>query len=172
MELDPYDAGNYWVLGYLLAYEHDWAESDAAFDAALRVDANHADTYAMLAELTLWRGKIVEAMDLIEKAFRLNPQPAGWYFWLLGMVHYGARRYEAAVEALRAESTYRTGSRKTLAASLAQLGRLEEALREAEIFVANNPSFSIVRWAESQPAPNQAMVEHFVDGLRKAGLPS
>ena len=170
--LDPYDAGNHWVLGYLLAYEHEWAESDAAFDAALRVDANHADTYAMLAELTLWRGKIVEAMDLIEKAFRLNPQPAGWYFWLLGMVHYGARRYEAAVEALRAESTYRTGSRKTLAASLAQLGRLEEARREAEIFVANNPSFSIVRWAESQPAPNQAMVEHFVDGLRKAGLPS
>ncbi|MFD2053925.1 adenylate/guanylate cyclase domain-containing protein [Mesorhizobium calcicola] len=169
--LDPNDAGNHWVLGYLLAYEHNWAESDAAFDAAIRVEPNHADTYAMRSELVLWRGKTDEAMGLIEKAFRLNPQPAGWYFWLLGMAHYAARRYEAAAEVLRAELTYRTGSRKILAASLAQLGQIEEAHREAELFLANNPRFSVVGWANAQPAQNRATVEHFADGLRMAGLP-
>jgi tetratricopeptide (TPR) repeat protein len=169
--LDPNDAGNHWVLGYLLAYERNWAESEAELDAALRIDPNHADTFAMRAELAMWRGEVDLAAELIDKAFRLNPQPAGWYFWMLGLVHYAARRYDAAVEALRAEPTYRTGSRKTLAASLAQLGRMEQARREAEIFLAIHPGFSVTRWAESQPAQNPAIVAPFIEGMRKAGLP-
>jgi len=169
--LDPNDASNHWVLGYLLAYERNWTESEAAFDAAIRVEPNNADTYAQRSELVLWQGETHEAMGLIEKAFRLNPQPAGWYFWILGMAHYAARRYEAAAEVLRAELTYRTGSRKILAASLAQLGQIEEAQREAELFLVNNPHFSVLGWANAQPAQNRASVEHFADGLRKAGLP-
>ena len=36
--LDPNDAGNCWMLGYVLAYQHRWTESDAQFDRALRID--------------------------------------------------------------------------------------------------------------------------------------
>ncbi|RWX71289.1 adenylate/guanylate cyclase domain-containing protein [Mesorhizobium sp. M4B.F.Ca.ET.089.01.1.1] len=171
VELDPNDAGNHWVVGYLQAYERRWAESEAAFAAALALDPNHADTLVMSAEMLMWDGRIVEARDMILRAFRLNPHPAGWYFWILGMVHYAAGRYDAAIDTLRNEATYRSGSRKVLAAALALVDRDREARREANIFIANNPQFSLGRWAASQPARHLVVVQHFVEGMRKAGLP-
>ncbi|TIV88993.1 MAG: adenylate/guanylate cyclase domain-containing protein, partial [Mesorhizobium sp.] len=79
--------------------------------------------------MLMWDGRIVEARDMILRAFRLNPHPAGWYFWILGMVHYAAGRYDAAIDTLRNEATYRSGSRKVLAAALAMVDRDREARR-------------------------------------------
>ena len=58
-----------------------------------------------------------------------------------------------------------------MAASLAQLGRMEEARREAGYFMFSNPHFTISFWAKTQPARDQATIQHFIEGYRKAGLP-
>jgi hypothetical protein len=58
-----------------------------------------------------------------------------------------------------------------LAAALAQLGRLDEARREAEMFMVSSPHFTIHQWVESQRFRDEAACQHFVDGYRKAGLP-
>jgi tetratricopeptide (TPR) repeat protein len=110
-------------------------------------------------------------LEQIRKALRLNPHPASWYYLLLGQAQYAARQYEGAVETLRREETYRTSSRRFLAASLAQLGRLDEARREADMFMVSNPHFTIGHWVATQPFRNDATRAHFVDGFRKAGLP-
>jgi tetratricopeptide (TPR) repeat protein len=125
----------------------------------------------MLSDLIVYRGRPTEALADIQKAFRLNPHPPGWYYWLLGQAQYLDRQYERAVQSLRQEETYRTPSRRTLAASLAQLGRLDEAQREAAMFMASNQHFTIRNWLESQPFGDEAACRHFVDGYRKAGLP-
>ena len=90
---------------------------------------------------------------------------------MLGIAHYAAREYEAAAKVLRLDVTYRSGSRRLLAASLAQLGRLDEARREGALFMASNPHFSVARWATTQPARDDATLQHFVEGYLKAGLP-
>ena len=90
----------------------------------------------------------MEAIACIEKALRLNPHPPSWYFWILGFAQYAAGQYEAAVKTLRNEATYRTESRRLLAAALAQLGRLEEARDEAKLYLAANPHFRISHWIE------------------------
>ena len=136
-----------------------------------RLDPNHADAWAVRAEVTAFSGQALTAIEQAQRALRLNPYPAGWYYWELGLAHYAARQYEAAVDTLRRETTYRTGSRRILAASLAQLGRMEEARHEAELFMVSNPSFTISHWAATQPFRDDAMREHFIDGYRKAGLP-
>ncbi len=78
---------------------------------------------------------------------------------------------EAAIETLRRDETYRTSSRRFLAASLAQLGRLEEARAEVELFLVGSPNFTTSHWATTEPFRDAATLEHFVDGYRKAGLP-
>jgi TolB-like protein len=171
VQLDPNDAGCRWVLGYLLAQDRHWAQSDSEFAAALTLDSNHADAWAILADLTIDSGKTADAIEQIRKALRLNPHPPGWYYWVLGQAQYAAHQYEHAVETLRREETYRTESRRTLAASLAQLGRPEEAQREAELFMTVNPQFRIGKWAASNPFRNDELRQHFIDGYRKAGLP-
>ncbi len=169
--LDRNDAGSRWVLGLLLAYERRWPESNAEYATALTLDPNHADAWAMQSELLTYNGQPAAAIEGVQKALRLNPHPVGWYYWALGLAQYGARQYENAVETLRNEATYRTGSRRILAASLAQLGRIDEGRQEATLFLANNPHFTISSWASSQPFQNERMLEHFIEGYRKAGLP-
>jgi hypothetical protein len=62
-------------------------------------------------------------------------------------------------------------SRRTLAASLARLGRLDDARQEAELFMLSNPDFTISHWAETHPFRNVEAALHFVEGYRQAGLP-
>ncbi|WP_027052785.1 winged helix-turn-helix domain-containing tetratricopeptide repeat protein [Mesorhizobium erdmanii] len=169
--IDANDAGCRWVLGNLLAYERDFEEADAEFARAFELDPNEADAWATLSDITTLAGRVEEALEQIRKAFRLNPFPASWYYLTLGQAQYAARDYEAAVETLRRDETYRTSSRRFLAASLAQLGRLDEARAEVELFLVGNPHFTTRHWVWTEPFRDTAMMEHFVDGFRKAGLP-
>jgi adenylate cyclase len=154
-----------------LAYERRWEESEAAFAKALELDPNHADTWAAMSDVSVLDGRVADGLAQIEKALRLNPYPACWYLCHLGQAQYAARDYEAAAATLRREDTYRTNSRKFLAATLAQLGHHEEALREAELFLIAHPHFTIGHWLSSQPLRDASVRDHFVDGFRKAGLP-
>lgn len=169
--IDPNDAGCRWVLAYLLAYDRSFAEADAEFSRAIEVDPNEADAFAALSDIAVLAGRVEEGLDHIAKAFRLNPFPASWYYLTLGQAQYAAGDYEAAVETLRRDETYRTSSRRFLAASLAQRGRLDEARAEAELFLVGNPHFTTRHWATTEPFRDAATLEHFVEGFRKAGLP-
>ncbi|MBY5403126.1 adenylate/guanylate cyclase domain-containing protein [Rhizobium leguminosarum] len=171
VDLDPNDAGCRYVLGTILAYERQWEESEAAFAKALELDPNHADTWAAMSDMSVLDGRVADGLAQIEKALRLNPHPTCWYLCHLGQAQYAARDYEAAAATLRREDTYRTNSRKFLAATLAQLGHLEEARREAELFLIAHPHFTIGHWLSSQPLRDASVRDHFVDGFRKAGLP-
>lgn len=172
VELDPDDAGNRWVRGYLLAYERRWAESDAEFATALKLDPSHADAWIMQAELLSYKGEPLVAIEHIRRALRLSPHPYGWYYWELGIAQYAAGQFEAAIETLRRDMTYRTGSRRVLAASLAQCGRLDEARQEAELFMTGNPLFTISGWIATQPFRDDAVRALFIEGYSKAGLPA
>lgn len=169
--IDPNDAGCHWVLANLLAYERSFAEADAEFAKAIELDPNEADAWATLSDIAVLAGRVEEGLEHIRKAFRLNPFPASWYYLTLGQAQYAAGEYQAAVETLRREETYRTSSRRFLAASLAQLGRLDEARAEVELFLVGNPHFSTRLWAATEPFRDAATLEHFVDGFRNAGLP-
>jgi tetratricopeptide (TPR) repeat protein len=151
----------------LLAYERSFAEADAELARAIELDPNEADTWATLSDIAVLAGRVEEGLEHIRKAFRLNPFPASWYY----QAQYAAGEYEAAVETLRRNETYRTSSRHFLAASLAQLGRLDEARAEVELFLVGNPHCTTRHWSMTEPFRDAATLEHFVDGYRKAGLP-
>jgi len=171
--LDPNDAGNHWVFGHVLGYERRWPESDAEFAAAFRLNPNIADAWAMQSDLIVMSGRLADAVEHVQRALRLNPHPPHWYYWMLGHAQYALRQYDRAAETLRKEETYRAGSRRILAATLAQLGQLDEARREAELFMIHNPHFTISQWVATRPFRDESMRvrDHFVDGYRKAGLP-
>ena len=169
--IDPNDAGCRWVMAYLLAYERSFAEADAEFAHAIELDPNEADAWAALSDITVLAGRVEEGLEHIRKAFRLNPFPTSWYYLTLGQAQYADGEYEAAVETLRRDETYRTSSRRFLAASLAQLGRFDAARTEVELFLVGNPDFTTRHWAAVEPFRDAATLEHFVDGFRKAGLP-
>jgi TolB-like protein/class 3 adenylate cyclase len=171
IELDPNDAGAHAMLGTLLQRDRRWEEVESEFAIALKLDSNNAYSWAMLSEFKVLKGEAAEAIAAIDKAMRLNPLPPAWYHWFLGQAYYLDRQYEKAVSVLRREKTYGTESQRTLAAALAQLGRLDEARREAKLYLTRTPTFTISHWTEWMVFQNEVAGQHFVDGYRKAGLP-
>ena len=170
VELDRDDSGAHWALAWVLLYERLWEESPNEFEIALQLNPNDADAWSKLSDLKVMEGRGAEAVACVERALRLSPHPSDFY-WDLGQAYYAAGQYEAAVKALHHDSTYRTGSRRFLAAALAQLGRMDEAREEARLYVASTPHFQISYWVETQPFRDLATRDRFVEGYRKAGLP-
>jgi adenylate cyclase len=169
--LDPDNPDAHIVLGYVRAFEGDLAEGVAEFEMALRINPNHAEGWAHLADLRVLEGRATEGIDCALNGFRLNPHPPGDYYWILGWAQYAAGQYQDAVETLRHQSAGGPGARRILAAALAQLGRMSEAQEEARKFLLEFPNFSARQWGSTQPFRNDADRQHFIDGYLKAGLP-
>ena len=171
ISLDAENADAHMILGYVRAYDGGLAEGIEELRTALRINPNHADTWALLTDLMVFEGRPDEAIDCAQNAFRLNPYPPGLYYWVLGFAQYAARRYEDAVVTLRHDAARGTGSQRLLAASLAQLGRREEAREEARQYLSSIPHFSAQHWSSTQNFRNEMDRQHFMDGYIKAGLP-
>ena len=169
--LDPQNAVARGILGIILAYEGKPIEAEAELKMALSINPNHADVWMFIADSHVMQGRAGEGLACARNAFRLNPHPPSFYYCGLGNALYAAGQYEEAIKSFRHESTYRLGSKRTLAASLAQVGRLVEAEVEAKQFLADNPDFSVKYWASTQPFRNERDLQHFIDGYVKAGLP-
>jgi len=170
VSLDPENAGAHAILGEVLIYLGKPDAGAAALTKALEINPNHADAWVIFGEVKVYEGKAMEALEHTRKAFNLNPHPPGWYYWYLGFMEYAAGRYNDAVETLRREGIP-SGSQRILAASLAQLGCVEEAKAEAGRFITAYPDFSIQRWANTQPFQRESDRQHFINGYLKAGLP-
>ena len=171
MSLDMSDPMAHSVLGFARLCEGILDEAESAFQTALRINPNHADTMVNMANLRVLQGQPHDAVELAENALRLNPYPPGWYYWDLGFAYYAAGHYTQAVRILRKEEVGRLPAKRILAASLAQLGQLTEAHEEACRFLEINPGFLASRWAATQPFRRDEDREHFLDGYIKAGLP-
>jgi adenylate cyclase len=171
VDLDPNDSCARWVLGYVLFHERRWDEANAHFEASMHMNPNDADAMAIFSDFKLRVGIPEEALEFVTKALRLNPHPPGWYYWILGDAQVANGQYEYAVATLRREETYRTGSRRILAAALALSGRVEEAREEAKFFLADNPHFRVANWIRIIPVKDQKDAQFWFDAYLLAGLP-
>ncbi len=63
-----------------------------------------------------------------------------------------------------------TEGQRVLAASYAQLGRMEDARREVERHKRAHPEFSLERWSRVIPDRSDDHAQHFHEGLKKAGF--
>lgn len=171
VEIDPENADAHIVLGFLRAYEGELEAGVAEFEQGLRLNANHAEGWAMLADLRVFEGRATEAIECAQNSFRLNPYPPGDYFSFLGWAQYAAGRYKDAVETLRNPLAGGPGAKRNLAAALAQLGRTTDACKVARKFLAEFPHFDAGEWGKTQPFRHDADRQHFIEGYLKAGLP-
>ena len=171
VEFGPNDSSAHWVLGYVLAHEGQFDEAKVELETSLRMNPSDADAFVMMADFKFMTGQTKEALESVAMALRLNPHPPGWYYWYLGFAQVAIGQYDLAVSTLRREETYRTGSRRILAAALALSGNIEEAKAEAKYFLASNPDFRIAQWIANQPGADLQNLQRIIEGYRLAGLP-
>lgn len=167
--LDETDARGFGELGFVHLYRKEHEASINAYGRALTLNPNDADLMADMADALAHCGRSEEAVDLLQKAMRLNPFYPDQYLWHLGGAYFNLRRYEEAIETLSCMHNPTEG-RRLLAACYSHLGRIGEARQQAAKVLESHPNFSLEHWASIQPDKYPEDVEHFIDGLKKAGL--
>lgn len=117
-------------------------------------------------------GRAPEAIEHVKRAMRLNPHHPKWYDAFLAAAYFEDRQYNNAIKT--SEPLIGIGIPNThnrLAASYAYLGNIEKAEDHAAKVLEMEPGFSIQRFAKSRSYRDKSHLEHYLEGLRKAGLP-
>jgi TolB-like protein len=173
--LDDHDAWGHIALGYeaLMAWRTE--ESIAAFKRAVDLNPNSAAAHGHLGHGLAFSGRDQEAIRHSEEAIRLSPFDPMMALFLgnIAVSHYLAGRYaeshRCASEAARARPGFH-GAHRLRCASLAQTGRIAEAQSLLATVRAEQPQLSLEWIRENIPYQTPELMEHFLDGMRMAGL--
>jgi TolB-like protein/Flp pilus assembly protein TadD len=157
------------ALAVALFFRKDRAGCLAAAERAMALNPLDGSNEAFF--LVTFTGDWERGTSLIRRAMELNPHHPRWYELILGLDEYRRGRYREAVDEIRrANLGQGPWTSPLLAAACAQLGDragADDALRglpAAGGDVARSARELFEKWFEPQ------LVEHLVDGLRKAGL--
>jgi adenylate cyclase len=149
----------------------------AAIEAARRtveVHPNYADGHATLAFISSYTGQFETALEALGRAKQINPQGTGVYLAVEGRILFLLGRYDDALLVLE-EAMQRNPAfdrvHLDLAATYAQLGRLDDAAWSVDEALAISPDISLERERRDTLYMRDADIEHYQGALRKAGLP-
>jgi adenylate cyclase len=162
-----------WALSYLA---HDIEAGLAALDRALVLNVNSEQTLRLSGWVRLHSGDPRTATEHFTRAIRLSPlDPRISYdFTGLGIAHMMTGEYDEAVQfgrqALR-EMPRNVVAHRVVAASLALLGRTDEAAAAMRTLLAVAPNFTMSHMRRFISYHDAEFVERYLRGLRKAGLP-
>ncbi len=176
--LDDKDSFGHFVFGRICTM---LGKHDAAIDAqdvAVALNPNAALAHYGRGYVLTLIGRAEEALGAYDEALRLSPRDP-LTFGMITMRSLALtllRRHEEAVEwARRSQRQPSVGHVFWLhaheAAALAHLGRVDEARAVLARVHAINPTFSATFIDAVLPFRNPADRDHYIDGLRKAGLP-
>ena len=163
----------YFVKGLAYREREEYVKALVEAEKAIEYDPNYANAHVLLATLLYYAGRPEEGLERIQKAMRLNPHHPYNYTFHLGQALYILGRYSEAIEAFNKGIASNPASERLhlwLAAAYAQSGDIDEAEWEAHQVLTLNPEFSLHRMQQAFPFKDSTDREHFLVGLRKAGL--
>ena len=174
VELDDDNSQGHCRLGFqrLLQRKYDLAEHH--LDKALALNPNDSSAWAYKGLYYIYIGQPEHAKPALEQATRRNPFHYTWYLWFVGLMHYSLREYQEAIPALQRSIDHGPNfiaPRRHLAACYAQLNKIEDAAVQTAMILELDPNFSIKKLSKTLSYRDPADLEHYLDGLRKAGLP-
>jgi len=163
----------YFAIGAAALWMKQHDRAVVAAEKCLAIDPNFAEGYAVLGLILVYSGKSREAIASLHKAMRLDPHYRNIYLHLFALAHVQLEEYEQAIAALKRRLVRKPESdisRVLLAAVYGHLGNVEESRAEWAEALRINPDYSLEHRRKILPYRNPADFEHFLDGLREAGL--
>lgn len=169
--LDNHDNECQETLGWVLLQLRQFDLSEQHYRRALELNPHSPDELAAMGAACCYFGRPGEGIGWFETAKRVDPffDPS-WYWNLLGVCYFTARRYDEAVAAFNRRAVAPNWVRAYLAASHALGGDMGAARAAAAKLRRDAPNFSIEVLVSKEPFKNPADLEHFREGLIRAGL--
>ena len=166
----PSSALAHTALANVLFFQRDALSFLPEAERALKLNPMSASIAAVVGMLLAYSGEWERGTATIERACQLNPHHPAWYYMPLFLNAYRKKDYPVALTFAAKVDTPAFVGFSARAATYGQLGELELARQQLNQLLALVPNYaSMVRqrfskWYEPD------VVEHYIDGLRKAGL--
>ncbi|MGX5849109.1 adenylate/guanylate cyclase domain-containing protein [Mesorhizobium sp. PL10] len=159
------------VVAALHAWKGDFETAETHWQRALVLGPTNAMALNWVGYISLWDGQLAKAREVGERLQRLNPLEDRDIHELLAFTHYLLGDYEASLQSFRRwdNNNYDRGF-ANLAACLGQLGRAEEARLAWGRCLERKPGFTLSDYKRDSPYRRQEDLEHWLDGLQKAGI--
>jgi adenylate cyclase len=162
VSLDDKDATAHAVLAHMRMWGAEWEAAIAEARTALVLNPNSSFVISMLGCVLGFGGYREEALDRLRQAMRASPNDPLTWLWLFwtGVILFFSRKFDAAVETLHQVVRLRPGATQAqvlIAASLAHLGRLDEARDHLSRAHFLDPRYQQMPWM--RPEDNALRVE-------------
>jgi serine/threonine protein kinase/tetratricopeptide (TPR) repeat protein len=161
----------YHALASALFFRRELGAFRTAAERALALNSMDGFTAAYLGFQIAYAGDWERGCALAERATQLNPNHPGWYWFPLFFNAYRQRDYQRALNAvLKVNMPGFWRTHFALATAYAQLGERDAASNAVRELLTIRPDFPVVARNEFRKWWDAELIEHLVDGLRKAGL--
>ena len=155
--------------------EHD--EAIAEFETAIDLSPSFAQAHFGLGWALAYSQRPEEALSEIDKAYRLSPRDpllfgiaASRAIALIILERYAEAVQWARIAVRQPNAHFRIHA--VLAAALGHVGRIDEAKHVVDELLRLRPDYSRVLVERTMPFKRREDLDHFIEGLRKAGLPA
>jgi len=176
--LDPTSGQVHMIKSVIHMWEKDLTRAETSIRTSLSLAPNYADAYAQLASVLTYKnsanGNPEKGLQAIRTAKRLNPLFTFFYLVQEGRAYFQMRQYERSAlvfEQVIERNPHFLLGRLYLAASYAHLTRLDDANWEIQEVLTLSPKISLEYEEAQAPFQSPSDLQHFVEGLRLAGLP-
>jgi TolB-like protein/Tfp pilus assembly protein PilF len=170
VETGPSNHLAYHALASALYFRGEIVAFRNAAERTISLNPMDGGTLAYVGTLIAYAGDWERGCAVVERARQLNPNHPGWYWFVAFMDAYRKRDYRGALEiALKINMPGNFYVSAAIAAAHGQLGELEAAQAAVRQLLVMKPGFAAREEFEKWHGPGE-LIEHVVDGLRKAGL--
>jgi adenylate cyclase len=159
------------LLAAVAMIQDDFEKAERHQDRGLALSPNHDLIVLQKGEFLIWTGRGDEGAEWVEKAMRLNPFHPERYWTHLGRARFVARRHAEALAAVKKNTAPDANAFALMAACSIYLENEADAKFYAAQVTKAQQDFSVASHMGSQHYQNEADLEHYRDGLLKAGLP-
>jgi len=174
VQLDDSEEMAHRCLGFIaILLNRDYEKAIAGAKRAVELAPNSVLAQTILGYFLYSAGRTEEAIPILKRAVALSPIPLPRTLSHLCIACRKARRYEEAVavcrQLIQLEPNY-IYPHLTLAATFAEMERMEEARAEITEVLRIDPKYMVKVVPRSFPWKDQAEIDRLIDSLRKAGL--
>ena len=171
VEAAPSNHLAYHALASAQFYRREFKASRHSAERAIELNPMDGFTAAYVGILIAYSGDWERGCELAARARQLNPHHPGWYWFPPFFDAYRKHEYRDALDfALKVNMPGFWRTNMALAAAYGQLGEREAANNAVRELLAVRPDFREAAREELGKFWDPQLVEHLIDGLRKAGL--